>query len=64
MKFEILEYIYVLRIVNLDVWNSNDSWSLIFNSRKVFFTLQMLSQALFAKILTLKMPRIHNFLKL
>ena len=37
---------------------------LIFNPRKVFFTLQMLSQALFAKVLAVKMPRIHNFLKL
>ena len=39
-------------------------WSLIFNARKVFFTLQMLSQALVANLLAVKMPRIHNFLKL
>ena len=56
MKFETLEYtIYVLRIINLDVRNSNDSWSLIFIPRKVFFTLQMLFQALFAKLLAVKM---------
>ena len=56
MKFEILE--------NPEVSNSNDSWSLIFNPGKVFFTLQMLYQALFAKLLAVKMPRIHNFHKL
>ena len=53
--------IYVLRVVNLDVRNSNDSWSLIFTPRKVSFTLQMLSEALFAKLLAVKLPEFTNF---
>ena len=56
--------IYVLRIVNLDVRNSIDSWSFIFNPRKVFLTLQMLCQALFAKLLVVKIPWIHDCLNL